>query len=290
MTYPLGIRLIGGFGNEADQFGIVDEDTVALRKVLNGGVDVAHGGDAKVGNVHADLGAAVGEDTNGFDTVKASVGGADVAGDGAGGGDVGFFQVDVVGDEEAAGTDGAGTGGFVKFGAADVGAAGSVAAGCVTETFELTLADIFELDAIGTGGCCSVEVDGNAVAAPDEKASLTGEDGALGERGAADGNEGDDIGGTDARVNTVLLGEVDEFGCFAGSADGSFDYTCRRAGDGDDGAVVSLVERPVEQTNALNVHGGDDLGDLGSVGSFREVGDAFDDGFGIHFATAICCW
>src|ERR1700733_4194953 len=99
--------------------------------MLNGGVDVAHGSEIEVGDVHADLGAAVGEDTDGFDAVEAAVGGADVTGDGAGGGDVGAFEVDVVGDEEAARSDGAGPGGFVEFGAADVGATGGIAAGGV---------------------------------------------------------------------------------------------------------------------------------------------------------------
>ena len=90
LTCPIGIRLIGGLGNQADEFGIVDENSVSLGEMLDGGVDVAHGGDVEVGDVHADLGAAVGEDTKGFDPVEATVGGADVAGDGAGGGDVGL--------------------------------------------------------------------------------------------------------------------------------------------------------------------------------------------------------
>src|ERR1700743_1507923 len=55
--------------------------------------------------------------------LAARVGGSHVAGKGAGGGDVGSLEVDVVGDEEAAGSDGGGPGGLVKFGAADVGAA-----------------------------------------------------------------------------------------------------------------------------------------------------------------------
>ena len=215
-----------------------------------------------------DLGAAVGEDTEGFDAVEAAVGGADVAGDGAGGGDVGLLEVDVVGDEEAACADGAGSGGFVEFGAADVGAAGGIAAGGVAEAFELALADVFELDAVGTGGGCSVEVDGDAVAAPDEEAGLAGEDGAVGEGGSADGDEGDDVGGSDAGVDAVLPGEVDEFGGFACSADSGFDDTGGSAGDGDDGAVVRGVEGPVEEADAFNLHGGYDLLDLGGVGSF----------------------
>jgi hypothetical protein len=67
----------------------------------------------------------------------------------------------------------------VKVGAADVGAPGGVAAGSVAEAFELTAAHVFELNAIGTGGSGSVEVNGDAVASPDEETGLTGENGAL---------------------------------------------------------------------------------------------------------------
>ena len=50
-----------------------------------------------------------------------------------GGGDVGLLEVNVVGDEEAAGSYGTGSCGFVEFGAADVGAAGGVFAGRIAQ-------------------------------------------------------------------------------------------------------------------------------------------------------------
>ena len=65
---------------------------MAQGEVLDGRVNVAHGGEVEVGDVHADLGAAVGEDTDGFDAVETAVGGTDVAGDGAGCGDVGLAE------------------------------------------------------------------------------------------------------------------------------------------------------------------------------------------------------
>jgi hypothetical protein len=215
--------------------------------------------------------------------VEAAVGGADVTGDGAGSGDVGSLEVNVVGDEKAAGSDGAGSGGLVEFGAADVGAAGGIAAGGVAQAFELTATHVFELNAIGAGSSSSVEVDGDAVAAPDEEAGLAGENGALGERGSADRDKGDDVGGADAGMDALLLGEIDEFGGFAGGADCGFNDTGRCAGDGDDGTVVRLVEGPVEQANTVDVHCGDDLFNFGCVVAFGEVWDAFDDGFWIHY-------
>src|ERR1700748_2832483 len=97
--------------------------------MLDGGVNVAHGREVEVGDIHADLRAAVSDDADGFDAVETAVGSADVAGDRARGGNVGSLEVNVVGDEKTAGSDGAGSGGLVKVGAADVGAAGGVAAG-----------------------------------------------------------------------------------------------------------------------------------------------------------------
>lgn len=283
LTYPIGIGLIGGLWDEAYKLSITNEDAVALGKMLDGGVDVVHRGDAEVGDVHADLGAAVGENADGFDAMEAAIGGADIAGDGTGGGDIGLLEVDVVGDEEAACSDGGGSGGGVDFGAADVGAAGGVAEGGVAKAFELAAADIFEEDAVGAGGCGSVEVDRDTVAPPDKETGLAGEDGAVGEGGSADGDEGDDVSGADAGVDAILRGEVDELSGFACGTDSGFDDAFGRAGEGDDGAVVGGVEGPVQEAHAVDLRGGDDLLDFGGVGAFREVGDALDDGFWVHF-------
>ncbi len=232
--------------------------------------------------VHTDLSAVVGQDTDGLNAVEPPVCGADVAGDGAGGGDIRLFEVDVVGDEEAAGSDGAGSRCLVEFGSADIGAAGGVTPGGVAEALELATADVFEQDAVGAGGCGSVEVDGDAVPAPDEETGLAGEEGAVRERRSADGDEGDDVGGTDAGVDAVLTGEVDQFGGLACSANGGFNDTLRSAGDGDYGAVMGCVERPVQQAHTFYLSGGDNLPDSGGVCAFGEVGDTLDDGFWVH--------
>src|SRR5260370_22899510 len=126
---PFGARLVAGLRYEADELAVFDGGAVAVGEFEDAGVDLGHRGGAVVGDVHADLGAAISQDTEGFDSVQTSVGGADVAGDGACGGDVRLLQMHVIGDEEAAGSDGAGSGGLVGFGAADVGAAGGAAAG-----------------------------------------------------------------------------------------------------------------------------------------------------------------
>ena len=42
---------------------------MALSEMMDSGVDVAHGGEIEVGDIHADLRTAVGEDADGFDAV-----------------------------------------------------------------------------------------------------------------------------------------------------------------------------------------------------------------------------
>ncbi len=50
LTYPLGVGFVGSLGDQSDEFGVVDEDAVALSEVLNCCVNVAHGGQGEVGD------------------------------------------------------------------------------------------------------------------------------------------------------------------------------------------------------------------------------------------------
>src|SRR5580692_7221172 len=99
-------------------------------------MDVTHGGKVEVGDVHTDLGTTVGEDTNGLDSVESAVSGPNVAGDGAGGGDIGTLEMNVVCNKKAAGSDGACPGGLVEFRAANVRAACCVSASRFAKTFK----------------------------------------------------------------------------------------------------------------------------------------------------------
>jgi len=119
---------------------------------------------------------------------------------------------------------------------------------------------------------------------PDFRPSLASEERALLERDAADGNEGDDVGSADAGMDALLGCEVDELGCAACSANGRFDDGGRRTGDGDYGAVVIGIERPVEEAHALYLHGGDDRLDHLGPPAFGVIRHAFDEGVG-HAAS-----
>ncbi len=185
-----------------------------------------------------------------------------LARNGAGGGDVRLVQMDVVGDEKIARTDCRGSGSFVEFRAADVGSASSVATGSLAKAFELASAHIFKLNAVGPGGCGSVEVNRNAIGPPDQQACLPCQNGALRQRDAADRNERDDIGSADAGMNALLLREVDQFRCFADRLDCRRNDRCGWSRDGDDGTIVSSIERPVEKAHAFDLHRRNDLADL----------------------------
>ena len=137
---------------------------MTLRQMLNGRVNVPHGRDAKVGDVHADLRASVGDDADGLHSMQAAVRGANVAGDGAGGGDVHLMKMNVVGNQEISRSHRRSSGGLMKSGPADVGAARRIAARGFAQTFELASAHIFELNAVGPRRSGSVEVDRNAIA------------------------------------------------------------------------------------------------------------------------------
>ena len=211
---------------------------------------------------------------------QAPTGLADVFSDGAGDGDFRGVEVEVEGDEEAARAHSGGSGGGMERGTANVRAAGRFAQHRVAQTFKLAAADFFEQGAVRTGGGGFVEIDGNLMALPDFVARLTGEERALLEGDAANGDKGDDVGGADAGMDAFLGSEVDELGGASGGANGGFDNGGGRAGDGDDGPIVVGVEGIVEEERAVNIHGGDDGFDHLGPSALGEIGNAFDEGVG----------
>src|SRR5580700_2178558 len=223
-THPLAVSLKRGLGNEAYQLGAGGLGVVAAGLLPDRGVGFAHRCAGKVGDIHGDLGLALRGDAHGFDAGESAARVADVAGDGAGDSHVGGVEEEIEGDEEFARADGGGSGGGMQRGSADIGAAGRLAKHGVAEAFKLAAADLFQHGAIGTGGGGFVEIDGDLVAPPDLRAGLAGEQRALLQRNAADGDKGDDVSGADAGMDAGLGGEVDEFGGPAGSTNGGFDH------------------------------------------------------------------
>ena len=78
-------------------------------------------------------------------------------------------------------------------------------------------------------------------------------------------------------MDSALRGQVDELGGAAGAANGGFDDSGGRSGDGHDGAVVVGITGKIEQRDAIDRHGGNDRLNDGRIAAFGEVGNAFDE-------------
>src|SRR3984957_14735599 len=86
-------------------------------------------------------------------------------------------------------------------------------------------------------------------------------------------------------MNTALLCQIDQLSGLPGGANDGFHYSLGSACNCNGGPVVGGVERPIQQTSSFDLHSSYDLTDFCGVCSFREVGDALDDGCGIHRTT-----
>src|SRR5579871_2940096 len=241
-----------------------------------------HGGLFEVGEIDGDLCQIAGleVDAHRFHVAQAAAGEANGFGDFVGYGNVGSVEVDVVGHEEFARPDDGDARGGMEFWFANVGLAIVIAFEFVAKTFELAAADIFKVHAIGPGGGGFVEIDGNAVTLPDFVAYAASERDTVFEREALDGNEGDDVGGADARVRAGVMRHVDEFEGAAGAEERGFGYGFRIAGKSDDAAIVVGVHFLVENVDAGNgAHDLNERVDVGRVAAFGEIRDTLNQSF-----------
>ncbi len=190
--------------------------------------------------------------------------------------------MDIVSNEETARADCASSGSLVQFRTTHIGLPGGIFPSRIEQTFKLAATNILEENAVGAGGGGTVKVDGDTITPPDLKASLTSEHGALRKRDAANGNEWNDVCGSDTGVNTLLASQIDELRGLAGCTNCSLYYCFRSPRYGYDGTIMGGIERPIQETNAFDLHRRDYLRDDVYAGSFREVGDTFDDGVWIH--------
>jgi hypothetical protein len=130
----------------------------------------------------------------------------------------------------------------MKFRAAHVGATRRVFQCGLAQTFELAAADVLQLDAVGARCGSAVEVNRDTEPAPNLKSRLTRKHRHFERRDAGDRDEGDDVGGSDTRMNASLPGEVDQLRGFANRANRGFDYRTRFTRYGYDGAMVIAIQ------------------------------------------------
>lgn len=261
--------IVGAAGDESDQLGRGDGGAHAGGFVKDGGADFVERSRGEVYEIDGDLGAIAGGErqADGLDEGKSSRGLANRFGDGAGDFYVTRGEVEVEGDEEITRTDDGGAGGGMSGEVADIR----------RERIEAWTANAFETLAAGGQGGGFVEINGDLESAPNFAAGMMRCFDTLVEAGAVQGDEGDHIGGSDARMDACVEAEVDRLRGASGSANGRFGDGGRFPGEGDDAAVMIAVHFPAEDEDAFHAADGiDNRANDVFVAAFGEIGDAFD--------------
>ena len=191
----------------------------------------------------------------------------------------GGVEVVVHGDQEVAGTDGR----SARAGHTLVERAGTevgrllLARHAFGQRLIFALAADGQVAALRREGRSLVAVGRHAQLAGDALGQLAGQGGALFERDAGDGNQGQHVGGAHAGMRAVVVAHVDQLGSLAHAAERRLDHRFRLADEGHDRTVGRLARIDVEQFDAL--HGFDgrrDLADDVLVAALAEVGHAFN--------------
>ena len=138
--------------------------------------------------------------------------------------------------------------------------------------FELSLADVGEVHAVGRRGGIFVEEARDFKLFPDAFAEALRHLDALFDRHVDCRDERDDVGGAHARVLAVVLRHVYDFGGFFRELEGDFFDRLGRTYEGEDAAVVVAVGLRVEQRAAGY--------------ALRDVDERVVGGFVLFFAAA----
>ena len=196
------------------------------------------------------------KNAHGFYALQSAGSGANLAGNGSHHGNVGGIEIDVVGHQKLARSHGAGAGGGMQAGTTQVRPTSRIVANRVPQPLELPAAHLFQVGPVGPRGRGFIKEHRHTEAPPDFQARLAGQQDALLQLDAGDGHKGNYVRGADARVDTLLAGQVDQFGGLACPAHRRFDHRGGLSGDGHYGAVVVRIHRPVEQAHPLHAHRG----------------------------------
>src|SRR5579862_3249405 len=228
----------------------------------------------KVGQVHRNLRLAPHQETSAFHEPQAACRKTHRLGDLLGDVDVAGVEKDVVSDQEFSGSDHRGAGGRVHARLAKVRLACRVGRDLITDAFELSAPDVFEVLAVGRGGRGFVKVHGNSKAARDLRTNVASHRNTILQRHAVDWNERNYVGSAHAGVRTLVLSQVDELRGFADTANRGFLDRVAIANQSDDAAIVVRVHFAVEQVDAGNLHGLNDGVDLGCVAALGKIRNA----------------
>ena len=123
-----------------------------------------------------------------------------------------------------------------------------------------------------------MEVHGNSQLGPRARAQLVRQRNAVLHGRAFEGNERHDIGGPDARMLTLMCGEIDALLRDLHRGEGGGDGRLERRHEGDHRAMMRRVAGHIEHVGAGCAGDGvANRGDHRRIAAFREIRDAFDE-------------
>ena len=247
----------GGERGEPDELRLGQIDAVVGRLRLDGLPDEPERRLAEIEEVHRHLGGVelLDEEAVRLHFRQAATGFADPPGDPLREVEIVACEVDVVRDEERSGAHGDGPGRRVHARRSEVGFA-TGRRDVEAQPLVLAPPDVGELHAVGPCRSGGVEVDGQVEPAGDPPPERAGEVHAVGERGLAERDEGDDVDRPDARMLPPVLLHVDLVDRHGYRPLEGVGDALGLPGEGQDAPVVAGIARPVEEMDTLRARDG----------------------------------
>ena len=187
-------------------------------------------------------------------------------------------EVDVVSDQQRAGSDGDGPSRRVEAGRAKIGAPRGIALDGRPQSLELSPSHIGQIGPIGPRRRFLIQIDGKVQLAGNQLSGLLGQGDTFGHRHAPQRNEWEDIERADPRMGSLVAGQIDRRDRYLRRSSRRLDDRARLTGIGDNGPVMVCVHPVVEHDDPGNGRNRrDDPPHLLRVPPLTEIGHTFDD-------------
>ena len=159
---------------------------------------------------------------------------------------------------------------------------GCIARCRIPQAFELSAANVFQIDAVRPGSRSLVKVHRHTEPSPNLQSSLTRKHRTLSQREAAHRHERHHISRANPRMDAILLCQVDQLRRPSYASHGRLQHRCWRTRDCHHRPVMRRVHRPIQKAHRINLHCRYDLSDLGRVNALGKIGHALDHGIRIE--------
>src|SRR4029077_2182650 len=137
--------------------------------------------------------------------------------------------------------------------------------------------DVLKVLPVRIGRRRFIEIDWNLKALPYLFSDLARDGDTVLNGHALNGDKRNHVGGADARMCALMLGEVDQLRGLAYAANRRLGNGFAIADNGYDAPVMVGIHLAIQQRDAGNFHGVDNGVNYGFVAAFREIGNAFNE-------------